>query len=289
MSMRMLFLFISLSLLAGCMNAVTYHHSERLSIATIESKATDVQQPLQGNVGLKYRTILVAPGKKQATAGVTSDLGESTSVISDFNLIRKPNGLSSTTTITSAFITGDAAIAAPAATAAAISGVGSSGPSDTAVDRAELLRQIMRSLEGLKNDGDKVAKNHIADLDHLAGALKDLTSDIASRQYYDLSGTTISSNNSLVGKYDFSNTTPRFIDAINYEADLRGQLSRIEKIEADFTRYKLAGVGSSLTVSDMKAIKTRKKEIREELRQFFNRVGSSALIDSATSYITAHL
>ena len=278
-------------LLSSCMNAVTYHHSERLSIATVESKAADVQQPVQGNIGLKYRTILVAPGKKQSTAGVTTDLGESTSVVSDFNLVRKPNGMSSTTTITSAFMTGAAAEAAPASSAAAISGVGYDGPSDVAVDRAALLRNILKSLKTLQGEGDKSAERHIKDLDHLAGAMKDLTSGISSREYYDLSGTTVTDNTGPASQFDFATKTPTFLDAVNYENMLRGQIARIQSIESNWRTYQYQrnGTTNPVTLTDLAVFLKRKKEIQEEHRQFFNRIGSSYLIDNATSYVTARL
>jgi hypothetical protein len=77
--------------LAGCSNAISYHHSERSSIA-LEARTTDPQQPLQGIIGVKTRTIIVAPGMtQQASQANIAGNGESTSLISDFKFERDPN------------------------------------------------------------------------------------------------------------------------------------------------------------------------------------------------------
>ena len=103
--------------ISGCANSINYHHSERTSIA-LEAKPNDPTQPIQGNVGLKARTILVAPGVKGGFGFGSisgSEKGESTSAISDFYLRRKPasdddvNSVFGTTIVRGAFITGDAA------------------------------------------------------------------------------------------------------------------------------------------------------------------------------------
>lgn len=97
-------------IITGCSNAVSYHHSERNSIA-LEFRTTEPQQPLQGNIGVKTRTALVTPGLNNIadqTNTKKSGPGESLSVISDFSFKReKVDGFSfGKTTIKSAFITG---------------------------------------------------------------------------------------------------------------------------------------------------------------------------------------
>ena len=91
--------------LFGCANAISYHHSERNSIA-LEFRTTEPQQPLQGNVGVKTRTVLISPGMQD-----NDNNGKSLSVVSDFNFKREsdPDSNFGKTIIKSSFITGEAA------------------------------------------------------------------------------------------------------------------------------------------------------------------------------------
>jgi hypothetical protein len=122
---KILTVITCLSSLTACSNAISYHHSERSSIA-LEARSTDPQQPIQGIIGVKTRTIVVAPGiSVPTTVPGMSDNGEATSLISDFKIDRVPNALSlfDSTVIRSAFITGDAAKVATKAVTTAISGI----------------------------------------------------------------------------------------------------------------------------------------------------------------------
>tara|TARA_R110002072_G_scaffold5527_2_gene35299 strand:+ start:4199 stop:4546 length:348 start_codon:yes stop_codon:yes gene_type:complete len=110
----------------GCANSVNYYHSERFSL-TMEAKASDPQAPVQGNLGIKTRTVLVTPGKNSHgyAALPGTGPGDSVSVVSYFDLDRDPDDASSaaTTTIKSAFITGSAAKKVTANAMKSIAGV----------------------------------------------------------------------------------------------------------------------------------------------------------------------
>ena len=61
----------------GCAK-VAYYHTERASI-TLESKAADASQPVQGNIGVKLRTVVISQGKKDDTAK-TGDTAQTATV-----------------------------------------------------------------------------------------------------------------------------------------------------------------------------------------------------------------
>lgn len=53
-------------LISGCANAISYHHSERVSLA-VEARAADPVSPVQGTLGVRSRTLVVSPGKDNHT------------------------------------------------------------------------------------------------------------------------------------------------------------------------------------------------------------------------------
>jgi len=129
------------------------YHAEQFSI-TLETKTTDPQQPLQGNIGVKTRTVIVAPEKKGSNTPPLTDLGEAASVISGFSLGRKESGVFEKTDINSALITGNAA-----------------------VDNFQLMHQIYDNLKTVK-DSDTEAARHVLLLDGLG---KLIPADIETR------------------------------------------------------------------------------------------------------------
>ena len=162
MRTQQLIILTTVVLLAGCSNAVSYHHSERNSIA-LEGRTTDPQQPVQGVIGVKTRTILVTPK--------TEDGNDSLSVVSDFKLNRESNKDSwfNTTRVTSAFLTGEAAAHAPATTIAAVSGLGHGAIGDSSVKQVILMESIYQMLTTITDD--EIANNHVKALDNLATKL----------------------------------------------------------------------------------------------------------------------
>jgi hypothetical protein len=281
--------------LAGCSNAVNYHHSERNSIA-LEVRTTDPQQPLQGVIGIKTRTIVVAPGlkgssdKEAQTKGDGKDNGESTSVISDFNLQRKESigfWAFGSTSIQSAFITGDAAKAAPAGTVKALSGLGFEGAGDSAIFKKNVLANIYYFLDSNQATDEK-AKKYIVQLDKL---LELLPKNYVNNTYY-----AMSVSGKVLEKRDTSNYAPlskAFLEVLNYEDDLiLDSIISLEKMEADRSiKYKASAADSAtdITAADLIMLQGELKRLKEERRAFFDMIANHSVIDQAAAYMTSYL
>lgn len=115
---------ISLSLLLnGCANSMYFYETEKISL-TVEARP-DSSQPVQGNLGVKQRVVLIVPKKSNGDATENknksdasenkiddaSDGGEALSAISSFNFKITDGGMFqfNPILIQTAFITGDAA------------------------------------------------------------------------------------------------------------------------------------------------------------------------------------
>jgi len=264
-------------LTTACSNAITFHQSERNSIS-LELRATDPNQPLQGTIGIKNRTIVVAPGKDNAVLPGTSASGEATSVVSDFYFDRTPGKGASfgKTTVRSAFITGDAAVAVPKQSIEAISGIGTGPISDLTVVRAQTLASIVDQLKLLRGEGDSVALGHLAALDALAAKLP---SNISTQTYYNFSANNL---NEVTGIQIRSG----FEGAMDYEAGLRTSLTAIVQIESD-RRYTLSN--NPISPTQMTEILQAKKRIEDERKAFFEEIGNNTAIDVAAAYVISKL
>lgn len=283
--------------LAGCSNAVSYHHSERSSIA-LEVRATDPQQPLQGIIGVKTRTIVVAPGMKGSSgkqAESTGDdkgesKGESTSVISDFKLQRKESkdffGFGSTS-IQSAFITGDAAILAPASTVKALSGVDIDGAGDSGIFKQNVLTNIYNFLEG-NQDKDEKSKKYIIQLDKLSELLPE---NYVNNTYYSMS-----LSGKVLERRDASSYQPlskAFLEVLNYEEDLvSDSILHLETMLNDRSiKYKAgpAAAAAVINAADLAMLQGELKRLKEERRAFVDMIGNHSVIDRAAAYMTSYL
>lgn len=283
--------------LAGCSNAVSYHHSERSSIA-LEVRTTDPQQPLQGIIGVKTRTIVVAPGMKGSSdkqAESTGDdksesKGESTSVISDFNLQRKKSedffGFGSTE-IQSAFITGAAAINAPTSTVKALSGLGIDGVGDSAIFKQNVLTNIYNFLES-NQDNDEKSKKYITQLDKL---LELLPENYVNNTYYSMS-----LSGKVLEKRDTTSYQPlkkAFLEVLNYEEDLLSDsILHLETMKNDRSiKYKASPAASAadINAADLAMLKKELMRLKKERREFFDMIGSHTVIDMAAAYMTSYL
>lgn len=284
--LRMVVCWVVLAVaLTGCSNAITYYHTERASIA-LEAKTTDPQQPLQGNVGIKSRTVVVAPGKKapdegaRQGAGTYNELGEAASVISDFKLERKESGVFGTTHINSAFITGDAAKAAPVESATAISGLGFGPISDTSVYDFEFLSLMYDQLKNLGTNGDDAeAARHVKLLDTLGDLLP---KDLSGKTYYIIDAA--SNIKEIEGK---TVTIKRnFKGALRYEDYLRDSLVAIQKMKTDRS---ITFMNSVINDTNMKKFETAEKQLEKDRENFFATIGNSNIIDSAAAYTVSRL
>ncbi len=105
--------FVLTVLLSGCESALYFYETDKISL-TAEARP-DTSQPVQGNLGVKERVVLIAPKKADADDAVSS--------ISAFNfkIIPEPGTIFNPVLIQTAFITGDAAsrLTLPQASAAA--------------------------------------------------------------------------------------------------------------------------------------------------------------------------
>lgn len=271
--------------LTACSNAVSYHHSERNSIA-LEVRATDPQQPVQGIIGVKTRTIVVAPGITDATDAKNN--GESASVISDFKLKREASeeffGFGSTM-IQSAFITGEAAKEAPASAAKALSGLGIDGVADSPIFKRNIMANIYRFLEQNKTQ-DAQAKQYLDQMDKL---LTLLPKNYANNTYYTLTGNVLEKRNPA----SYLAKPQAFLEVVNYEQVLvSGSIAALKKMETDRTvKYKAsAGVAAvDITASDLTMFKAELKRLKEEKQTYAELIGSHGVIDRAATYMTSFL
>ena len=278
-------LFLLIVWLTGCSNAVSYHHTERNSIA-LEVSPSDPQQPVQGIIGIKTRTIVVAPG-------ITDPLdpknnGESASVISDFKLKREESkdffGFG-TTVIQSAFITGEAAKKAPPSAAKALSGLGIDGVADSAIFKRTVMANIYRFLEQNKSQDDK-AKKYLQQLDKL---LELLPEDYVNNTYYMLNG-------NILEKKMPANYIPKpqaFLEVLNYEQVLvTGSIETLEKMQTDRKiKYKASGgaAAADITAKDLAMFEAELTRLKAEKQNYAQLIGSHLVIDMAAAYMTSFL
>lgn len=271
----------SIILLAGalsaCFNAVSFHQSERVSIA-LEARTTDPQQPVQGTIGIRNRTIVVAPGKRNIIATGFQQPGEATSIISDLNFVRSKgdsNGFGKTT-VTSAFIAGAAANSAPTDAIKAISGLGANPLGDLTVMQEQTLRNILAQLEQMNRDGDAVATGHLAALNALADKLP---TDLATRVYYNFSAGNITSN-------PLGTLRSGFAGVLDYDVTMRQSLAGIREIEGNraYTQN-----GNAITPDQMTALLQAKNRIAKERQELYKTIGSNSAIDVAAAYVIGKL
>lgn len=271
--------------LTACSNAVSYHHTERNSIA-LEVNATDPQQPVQGIIGIKTRTIVVAPGVTDPSDPKNN--GESASVISDFKLKREENedffGFG-TTVIQSAFITGAAAKNAPPSAAKALSGLGIDGVADTAVFKRNIMANIYRFLDDKKATDDK-AKKHLEQMNKL---LTLLPKNYRNNAYYRKSGQLLEKINTA--NYQF-NPKP-FIEVLEYEqVFVSGSISDIEAMLSDRTvKYKASSnaAPTDISAADLVMFQAELKRLKAEKQDYAQLIGSHMVIDMAAAYMTSFL
>ncbi len=282
---KIITLSLSILWLAGCSNAVSYQHSERSSIA-LEVRTTDPQQPLQGIIGVKTRTIIVAPGIKNSSDDGNN--GESTSVISDFKLQRKESdgffGFGSTN-IQSAFITGAAAKDASAGTAKALGGFVIDGAGDSALFKGNVMSSMYNFLVEI-GENDVQAREYVKQLDSLLALLP---KNYVNNTYYSESG-------NILEKRDLTNYNPiqkGFLEVLNYEDDfVSDSIIALEKMEKNRSiKYKasLAGVATDINEADLVMLQTELKRLKAEKKEFFNMVGNHNVIDMAAAYMTSLL
>ncbi len=148
------------SVLAGCSNALYFYETDKIAL-NIEARP-DASQPIQGNLGLKQRVVLVAPKKNKNDDAVSS--------ISSFSFKSLPHNTQhrlGTVLIQTAFITGDAAAELNGLAAAAAKAIVQDGGNDAGVDLA-IMRFIV---DALANRHTQEADTHLSLLNALAKAV----------------------------------------------------------------------------------------------------------------------
>jgi len=129
-------LFLFAAVILGCSNALYFYETEKISVAALEGRP-DPSQPIQVNVGVKQRVVIVAPPKKGGTFDAKSQVAadsDSVSVLSAFyfNKSAKSGTASSEISISTLMFTGDAAIIAKSSSAAIVTGLAIPGYDETA-------------------------------------------------------------------------------------------------------------------------------------------------------------
>ncbi len=121
-------------LCCSCSNTIYFYETEKISL-TVEGRP-DSTQPVQGNLGIKQRAVLIVPPK---------DGGEALSAISSFQFTKLPGGFFNlgTVAIRSALVTGEAAT--------------SPSTPQQAVARAVTEGVALQSTEALAEKGIKLA------------------------------------------------------------------------------------------------------------------------------------
>lgn len=263
MQMRTLVLVGSISALASACSTVAYHHSERLSLA-LEAKQTDPAQPLHGNLGLKTRTVLVAPEGTN---------GDAANVVSDFKLRRTPEGFFGRTQINSAFLTGAAAAAAPPTTAAVMGGLASTAVgTDASVRQKLLVRNVYQTLHAL---GEPAAAAHAARLDRLAG----LVPSSPAGPFYTLgpAGRTLQPTAFTPPPTADFNRSLAYLDALDTS------IAAIQQVEKD--RGITDAAGAPFSASQMDALKKEKAALQKERNAFAASLSDSPAFESAARYV----
>lgn len=261
--------FLALTHLSGCSNAVTYHHSERNSIA-LETRATDPQQPVQGTIGIKTRTIVVTPK-------VDKTNGNATNVVSDFELKRKSSGhWYGTTEINSAFMTGKAAKDASTRSILAVKGglgSGHLGPLNT--HKKMILQNMYDTLVDLTED--KGAIKLQTQLDNLHKLLP----DVSKMTFYHLTNS----------KKNLTDVKGNQVNSIS--ADFNGVMNYLELVDTSLLalNYMLNNRAVTYKSKDIDGTQLNSlkqaKELKNKEREAFNTtIGNSPSIDNTITFIT---
>lgn len=291
----------------GCSN-VAYHHSERISL-TLEAKASDTAQPVQGNFGLKLRTIVTAPdraleskkhedispsdrrkalvkirdskatkeeisnaAKKLIGGGAT---GDSASVISDFNLDHKAGGAFELgmTRIKSVFITGGAAVQAPVTTQRAI--VGLKEATALSALRNTYLRNVYDLVAEIAKSeaGAKALQKRLDDLGKL------IPEDVSKKTFYTYKDMANSDVETFSQQKDYSKN---FKAALEYDIFLKDNLTIIENI---INNRAITMAGSTITRQLIEEVEKNKTRIKTERNDFYTTIGSSQVIEEAINFI----
>lgn len=259
---RTLVLVGAIPALASACSTVAYHHSERVSLA-LEAKQTDPAQPLHGNLGLKTRTVLVAPEGTN---------GDAANVVSDFKLRRTPEGLFGRTQINSAFLTGAAAAAAPSTTVAVMGGLASAAVGTEASVRQKLLvRNVYQTLNAL---GEPAAA-HVDGLDRLAG----LVPGSPAGPFYTLGPT----GKTLQPTVFTPPPTADFRKSLAYLDALDTSIAAIQAVEKD--RGIADAAGAPFSASQMDALKKEKAALQKERAAFAASLTDSPAFESAARYV----
>ncbi len=262
--------------LAGCSNAVTYHHSERNSIA-LETRATDPQQPVQGNIGIKTRTIVVTPK-------VDKQSGKSTNVVSDFELKRKPNESwykFGTTEISSTFMTGKAATLASTQSILAVKGgLGSDTLGEFNVRKKSIVQSIYQTLNTIKSN-NKQAKNLIKRLDDLSKLLP----DVSKIKFYSF---TMDAKGNATGIKDnkISSLPSTFKGVLRYITDIEGSLIVLDEM---LVNRAMTYNRQPIDKNTLDSLIKEKASLIKERETFATTIGNSPAIDAAAEYILGQL
>ena len=307
---------LTLLFTTGCAK-VAYYHTERVSIA-LEAKAADASQPVQGNIGVKMRTVVVSEGKKtsdnaaaqqpseEAREAIKADLkkivktlkkkqaptaedlkklqkanqafhtGEAASVISDFRLQRTPGGEGmwnfGKTTISSAFITGEAAQNAPVDTAKALAGAPPKGI--LSILKTSILIKMYDIIELKAQEKDARATALKGRLDKLGKLLPDYTGNT----YYQIDTAKTNLTNKDITGFDY---TKDFGKVLEYGKLLNAQLTCIGIMEKDL---KVTFAGNPIDRSRLAEILTVKKRVTSERDAFFKDIVQHPVVKEATQY-----
>ncbi|WP_065187850.1 hypothetical protein [Shewanella woodyi] len=260
--------------LSGCSNAVTYHHSERNSIA-LETRATDPQQPVQGTIGIKTRTIVVTPKVEKTD-------GKSTNVVSDFELKRKPNESwykFGTTEISSSFMTGQAAVNATPNSILAVNGLASNSLGEFNVRKKSIVQNIYQTLGAMKED--EKAKSLSKQLDDLSKLLP----DVSKMKFYNL---TKDANGNATGIKDnkVASLPSTFKGVLRYINDIEDSIIALDEM---LVNRSVTYNGQAIDKAQLASLTEKKASLIKERGIFATTIGNSPVIDAAAGYVLGQL
>ena len=257
--------------LAGCSNAVTYHHSERNSIA-LETRATDPQQPVQGNIGIKTRTIVVTPKMDKQS-------GKSTNVVSDFELKRKPNESwykFGTTEISSTFMTGKAATLASTQSILAVKGgLGSGALGPLNVHKKMILQNMYDTLDELTEDKSAVKLKKRLD------NLHKLLPDVSKMTFYHL--TNNKSNLTGFQGNQVKSISADFDGVMNYLELIDNSLYALDHMQDNRS---VTYISKDIDEKQLNLLKQARQTLVKERETFNETIGNSPSIDETITFIT---
>lgn len=274
--------------LTGCTNALYFYETEKISL-TVEARP-DSSQPVQGNLGIKQRVVLIAPKKSENILNIAgeplnksentnkdeeTDINDSISAISSFsfNITPTDNWLDPVL-IQTAFITGDAAADLNKSQAAAAAKAITVGNAHSSEADYSIMRNIVSILK--KND----SKEDNVQLSLLGGLGKSIIPTVYSVPIFGLP--TIDT----IKKITSTGLPTNYSDidsALSYWGQLDGSAQKLKSVLDAPEQYKYEGIPAT---NDMVKIGLQHEyeKTKQELKRISQELAENSIYANVIQY-----